>query len=417
MKKRSVVGLRVLAGIGAAALAISACGSSGNKPASSNTTPSNSSSATPAGGSSSAPSGSPYVWGVNAELSGELASYGDAIEQGVQAYADRANAQGGINGRPIKVVALDNGGTESQAATVETQLATADKAIGILGNVLSTDCTASTTVATRYQVPTACLSMVSHSPYVYSLGSDNSTSVGADISAAAAVSHIAHPSVALLCLNTTTDVQLRQQFPQAVAAAGDKLATIQEVSLTSTDVSVPVSKLVASKPDVVVITDTGPGFVQIMKGLSASGLNVPLLYIDGNTNVASVVGLTNSNVYPMGATPIIEPTDTGTFIKGYLSALQMAGVKPTVSNINGSTLEAYLAAYAYGQALKTCGPSCTGPRLNTQLEQTHLALGSLDPSYAWTAGDHFPFPTWYVYHLAGSTFTSVASYPATSTSS
>ncbi|MEN3357169.1 MAG: branched-chain amino acid transport system substrate-binding protein [Mycobacteriales bacterium] len=57
----------------------------------------------------------PYVWGINAELSGPVSCYGDRIAKGVEAYVSQVNAKGGINGRQVKLVKLDNAASESRA--------------------------------------------------------------------------------------------------------------------------------------------------------------------------------------------------------------------------------------------------------------------------------------------------------------
>ena len=236
--------------------------------------------------------------------------YGDAEAAGVEAYINQVNASGGIDGKKIKYIKLDDAANASQASTDQTQLITADKAIAVFGSTLSTDCTAETPIAARYQVPTACLSVETANPYIYSYGADDATATNGIVAAASKLSGKAHPTIALMYpSDTLTGIQLGKNLPGVASAAGDQLVSNQGYPLESTDVSVPVSKLIASKPDVVAIFATGPGFVLIEKALEAGGLNVPTLYVDGQTNIASIQTLTDTNVYPMGASPIFDPDD------------------------------------------------------------------------------------------------------------
>ncbi|MGL4229862.1 MAG: ABC transporter substrate-binding protein, partial [Casimicrobium sp.] len=50
------------------------------------------------------------VIGQSIPKSGNLAAQGDAITKGATAYFNRINASGGINGQPIKLISLDDGG-------------------------------------------------------------------------------------------------------------------------------------------------------------------------------------------------------------------------------------------------------------------------------------------------------------------
>jgi branched-chain amino acid transport system substrate-binding protein len=383
----------------AAALLVAACGSSGGSASSS------------AGGSSSS-SRAPYVWGINAELSGPVSVYGDQIASGVQAYVDQVNAAGGINGRRIQLVKLDNAASESQAATNETQLATADKAIAVFGSVLDAECTGSAPVAERYQVPTACLTIGIHSPYIYGLGADNSGGGPAVIAAVKKVAGGRPLRFALMYNNLPADNDLAKSVAALAPRAGEKLLTSQKLELTQTDFSVPVASVVAARPDVVVVSATGPAFVSILKGLQASGVAVPVVYLDGVVNTPSLVGITASSVYPMGEYPYVDPASTDAHASAFLAALRSVGVNPTAVNLNGTPATAYITASAFGAALRACGPSCTGSGLAAELNKTTISLGALDPAFGYTASNHVPWRAWFLYHLVhGTTWTPVTSFP------
>ena len=60
------------------------------------------------------------VIGVNYELTGNVAQYGIAHRDGIQMAVDEINADGGINGKKIKLVIKDN---KSEAAEVSAMSA------------------------------------------------------------------------------------------------------------------------------------------------------------------------------------------------------------------------------------------------------------------------------------------------------
>src|SRR5215471_4871043 len=174
--------------------------------------------------SSSTDTGGTYKWGLDVELSGSVAFYGQSIADGVNAYVDQVNASGGINGHKIEVTSLDSGGDQARAAANATQLATVNQVNAIFGNTLSANCTSATPVAERNKIPMACLSVAAASPYVFSLGPDNTRAADALFSSAKKVSGKANPKVAFVYLNTLTDIALSKTVASKASAAGVTVA-------------------------------------------------------------------------------------------------------------------------------------------------------------------------------------------------
>ncbi|MDR2104381.1 MAG: branched-chain amino acid ABC transporter substrate-binding protein, partial [Deferribacteraceae bacterium] len=57
-----------------------------------------------------------FIVGVQAPITGSMASEGQGMQKAVELLADQANAAGGINGDTIRVIACDDEGTTSKAA-------------------------------------------------------------------------------------------------------------------------------------------------------------------------------------------------------------------------------------------------------------------------------------------------------------
>lgn len=397
--KRSTT-LMSLAAAGALSLALAGCGSSN-------------SSSTSSGSSGGSSSGS-YQWGINAELSGVVSYYGLGIQQGVKAYVDQVNAAGGINGHQIKLTALDNAADASRSAANMTQLATASKVNAVFGNALSADCSAETPVAERYKVTLACLSVAQKSPYVYSLGADNPRASDAMLQAAKQVTGKSNPRAALAYINTLTTEALAKDIQAGASAAGVQIVTAQEMDIAATDVSTQVAKIVASKPDVVLISDTGPGFLSVLKGVRAAGVNAPFVWVDGTGNLPSLATSTDKNIYAMSVYQLVSPNSTGAAAQSYVKA-----ISPTLKTVNSATLNggeaavAYMTASAYGAALKACGYPCSGEQLKAQLDKTTVNLAGMEPNFSYTVDNHYPYPQWYMYHVVGTKYTLTKAFPAT----
>lgn len=91
--------------------------------------------------------------GINYELSGDVASYGQASVNGIMMAFDEINAAGGIDGKKIVPVQIDNKSDPAEATSVATRLMTQEKVVAQLGPATSGDFMATIPVAMGNKVP------------------------------------------------------------------------------------------------------------------------------------------------------------------------------------------------------------------------------------------------------------------------
>ena len=75
------------------------------------------------------------VLGMSTALSGPAAALGKDMRQGVLAGLERANRAGGVHGRGLRLVALDDGYEPARTAPNMRQLIEKDKVLAVVGNV------------------------------------------------------------------------------------------------------------------------------------------------------------------------------------------------------------------------------------------------------------------------------------------
>ena len=75
--------------------------------------------------------------GANLELSGEVASYGQSISEGMELAIEEINASGGVDGKKIKVVKVDNKSDNAEAASAATRLTSQENVLAIIGAATS----------------------------------------------------------------------------------------------------------------------------------------------------------------------------------------------------------------------------------------------------------------------------------------
>src|ERR1700733_12519804 len=94
-----------------------------------------------------------YVVGMTAGLTGPTASTFAPVAEAMRIYFDRVNAAGGINGKPVKFVILDDQGEPQKAAANVKQLLTWNNAILLIDSSLSSTFAPAIGEAKRANVP------------------------------------------------------------------------------------------------------------------------------------------------------------------------------------------------------------------------------------------------------------------------
>lgn len=91
--------------------------------------------------------------GINYELSGEVATYGQACKDGILMAFDEINAAGGVNGMQIVPVVVDNKSESAEATSLATKLMTQEDVVACLGPATSGNFMATIPVAMQNSIP------------------------------------------------------------------------------------------------------------------------------------------------------------------------------------------------------------------------------------------------------------------------
>jgi ABC-type branched-subunit amino acid transport system substrate-binding protein len=78
-----------------------------------------------------------YVIGVSAAMTGPVAPNYAPVIEAMKAYLDHVNSRGGINGKQVRVIVLDDQAQPSRAATNAKQLLAQDRVVMLLNSSLS----------------------------------------------------------------------------------------------------------------------------------------------------------------------------------------------------------------------------------------------------------------------------------------
>ena len=87
-------------------------------------------------------------------MTGPQASFGTSTHQGIVLAIQEINAAGGVKGRKLELISLDDQSKPEEAATAVTKLITQDKVDFLFSPFGSGAAKAASTVSEKYQVPT-----------------------------------------------------------------------------------------------------------------------------------------------------------------------------------------------------------------------------------------------------------------------
>ncbi len=96
---------------------------------------------------------SEIVIGEVGSMTGSEATFGTSTHNGIELAVKQINAVGGVKGKKLRIVSLDDQGKPEEAATAVTKLITQDKVTAILGEVASSRSLAMAPIAQQYKIP------------------------------------------------------------------------------------------------------------------------------------------------------------------------------------------------------------------------------------------------------------------------
>ncbi|MEH2375915.1 ABC transporter substrate-binding protein [Nostoc sp.] len=315
--------------------------------------------------------------GIAFAKTSNVALLGQEGTDGVKIAEKYFNAQGGINGRAIKLVYQDTGGDEVGAINAFQTLINKDKVVAIVGPTLSQQAFSADPIAEKNQVPVIAASNTAKGiPEIgdYVARVSSSVAVVAPYSVKAALkqnSQIKRVAV-FYAQNDAFNKSETEIFQKTVKNLGLNLVTVQKFQTTDTDFQTQASNAINLKPDLVIISGLavdGGNLVKQLRELGYKGI-----IIGGNgfntSHIFSVCrALCDGVIIAQAYSPVYSSEINTAFRKAYVE--QYHREPPQV------TAQAFTALQVYVEALQSLDKKSkinklTLPQLRTQLNQELL---------------------------------------------
>ncbi|MEW5553157.1 ABC transporter substrate-binding protein [Peribacillus frigoritolerans] len=311
--------------------------------------------------------------GVNLELSGGVASYGQSIAEGLELATAEINKEG-IDGKKIKLIKVDNKSEASEATSGAIKLTSQDQVAAIVGAATSTNSIAQVQIAQDNKVPV--ISPSGTSPEItfskdklndYIFRTSFIDPFQGTVAANFAAKEIKAKSAAIY-IDSASDYSkgLAAAFKEQFEKNGGKIVAEEAYIAKDTDFRSTLTRLKSAKPDFIFL----PGYYEeaglIVKQARETGLDVPFMGGDGwdspkLVEIAGAKALNNTfitNHYSSG-----DPDEK---IQNFVSAFKAKykDKSPDAFNALG-----YDTGYFLADAIKRAG-SADSEKIKEALEKT-----------------------------------------------
>ena len=241
-------------------------------------------------GSGNTVSGDEIKIGANLELSGSVATYGSSINDGAKLAIEEINAAGGIDGKKIKYIAVDNKSETAEATSAAIRLAEQEKVVAMLAPATSGNSVATVQLANKHKVPMVTGSGTAPNVTVNDDGSVNEYAFRTcfidpfqgTVAANFATNEVGAKNVAIYADNASEYAKgLAKSFKETIEANGGKVVIEEAYVANDVDFKSTLTNIKGKNPDFIFI----PGYYQevglIVKQARDLGINVPLMGADG----------------------------------------------------------------------------------------------------------------------------------------
>ena len=239
--------------------------------------------------------------GANFEMTGNVANYGNASLEGLKLAIKEANDAGGVNGKKIALVEVDNKSEASESVNAATKLISDDKVKVIVGPAVTANVIAESQVATDNKIPVLAPDATSPAVTVengqvkdFIFRSCFIDPQQGDVMAKFAIDNL-KAKTAVVYVDNSSDYSksLGQVFKEKFEAAGGKVVMEEAFLQKDQDFKAALTKIKTANADVIFVPAYYEEVGKIVKQARELGITQPMLGTDGwdDFKVADIAGV------------------------------------------------------------------------------------------------------------------------------
>jgi branched-chain amino acid transport system substrate-binding protein len=249
------------------------------------------------------------------DTSGSAAPLGKGEMDTVKMLTDQVNAEGGINGKKIKLIAIDSKSDQNQAVLAMKKVIEQEKVAAVIGGTTSGNTLAMLPIAMKAQVPfiSVASSKQINAPddgskrdWVFKVaqGDDVVMPKVLDFLEKQGLKNIAWLNVA-----TSYGTSGHEEFKRLVKDYDLNVLIEEEFEATVNDAKAMLTRVKKTNPDAVIVWGTVQESAVVVKNIRELGMNIPILGSNGlgSKQFIELAGKAANGVYfPAGKLPVVE---------------------------------------------------------------------------------------------------------------
>ena len=301
------------------------------------------------------------VLGQSAPLSGANKSLGDDIRNGALAYFKKVNDAGGVNGRRIELVTLDDANDTKRAGENTRKLLEEDSVLALFGYASATLSRPALPFVEKHKAPflapfTGADPMRAFNKYVYNMRASYADELEK------IVDHYAKYGVKRFSIVHYDDVVGKENYSAVDRALKDRnLAAVSVVAFkdrAKPDVEAGVKEVLKGDPQVIILTTLYKATSDFIKMARKAGSTAQMVSnsFPGSTPLAKELGKDGVGVVIAQVVPSPFSAGAVLIVPEYRAAIEKLLGKPEYSF---TSLESFIAAKVTVEAIRRAGPTLT----------------------------------------------------------
>ncbi|NLW48108.1 MAG: ABC transporter substrate-binding protein [Firmicutes bacterium] len=266
--------------------------------------------------------------GTIQSISGSVSTYGIQTRDAIKMAVEEINAQGGVLGKQIELIVEDDEASPDKTTNAFKKLVAKDKVVAVIGALISKCTLAITQEAQAKKVvlitPTSTNDTVTDAGDYIFMSCYNDSFQG-QVGAKFAWETMKAKNAAIL-YDITNDYSkgLTENFKAKFEALGGTVVAAESYSAGEKDFNAQLTKIKATRPDILFIPDYYNTVSLIAKQVRNQGINITMLGADGWDEITNnagdeVLGSFYCNHY----SPFSDDQDVQTFVQKYTQKYNM----------------------------------------------------------------------------------------------
>jgi len=325
--------------------------------------------------------------GQFAATTGPAAQLGQRMQIGMQAYFSSVNAQGGVNGRSIKLITRDDGYEPEKAAAAVNALINEDKVFALAGSVGTPTGLAALPILTEAQVPLIGMftgAQALREPFNRQVFHVRASYFDETERIVQHLTTLGAKKIAVFYQNDAYGKAGLEGVIRALAKRQLKPVVTATVERNSVDVAQSLENILKSEPEAVVQISAYKSCAAFIKQARSKGYGGQFFNVSfvGSRALADELGDAGQGVVISQVVPF-SYAQSSTIVREYQQRMTEAGHK----DFDFSSLEGYLTARILVEGLRRAGKNLSREALINGLESIRdFNLGGFTVNYS--AKDH-----------------------------